>query len=150
MVLVKRDRPHTCRNAAALSSRLLWAVYTAVVCDGRLLFGSACVPSGICSTLAAAVVCLESWYEEIRPNICRSSFFSFFLAWCFSSTHFASIESICFLAYYCCFLLRKQTVKRFLRLFSTRDMQAGPCLVGWLPQIGRSTASHGQGGLGSS
>ena len=54
--------------------RLLWAVYTAVVSEGRLLFGSACVPSGVYVTLAAAsVVCLESWCAEIRLIIRESS-----------------------------------------------------------------------------
>ena len=73
-VLVKRDKPHACGNAAALSSRLLWAVYTVVVSEGRLLFGSAYVPSGVYFTLAvAAVVCLESWYAEIRLIICKPS-----------------------------------------------------------------------------
>ena len=77
-VLVKRDGPHTCGNAAALSSRL-WAVYTAAVSDGRLLFGSACVPSGVYFTLAAAaVMCLESRYAEIR--LINHLQFLFFLA----------------------------------------------------------------------
>ena len=71
MVVVKRDKPRTCGYVAALFVAVVIGsiyIHTAVVFEGKLLLGSACVPPRVYCTLAAAAVVLGIWVCRDTPG----------------------------------------------------------------------------------